>query len=802
MKNILIIILIISVSHINTQGQLFQNIRGRVIDKGTGVPLTGATVILLNSEPVKGTICDENGKFKIENVNIGRQGVKVSFLGYYDKTIGGIMVSSGKETVLEIELEEKLLTLNEVTIKGNISKDEVLNDMALISSRSFTIEETERFAGSMGDPARMVANYAGVMTQNDTRNDIIIRGNSPMGVLWRLDGIEVPNPNHFGALGTTGGPVSMINNNLLTNSDFLTGSFPAEFGNTTSGVFDLHLRNGNNEKHEFIGQIGFNGFEFGAEGPFIKNKDASYIINYRYSTLAVVNYLGIDLGTGTAIPFYQDLTMKINLPFKKYGRFSFILIKGKSNIFLKDDTTDSDVNAYNNIYSQTKYSADLGVAGLTHLYMINSKTYIKSTISIQKTNNFSSVDKIQYSSDENIIPYYRSKYSENKYSVSSYIKSKLNNKNTIQYGIIADIYDDNFEDSVNIENDKFIILINQKGKTSLLRSYAQWQNKINENLQLTGGIHFMYFFLNNKYTIEPRLAATWQFSDNQTFKIGYGLHSQLHPRMIYFEQTVDTITNIISLQNKKLDFTKSHHIVLGYDIKIKNNVRVRAEIYGQKLFNIPVSEEIKQFSICNFGDFFSMPHIQKLVNKGKGYNYGLEITVEKFLTKGYYFLFTGSFFDSKYCGYDGIYRNTAFNGKYVINTLGGYEIKINNKNFITFDIKGVWAGGHRYIPFSDEIYNRIKLGKPSENNILPELKEITYNWDKAYEQKYNDYFRIDFRIGFKMNLRKFNQEWAIDLKNITNYKSIFSQQYDKETNQIVTTYQQGFMPMMLWRIQF
>jgi len=802
MKNILIIILIISVSHINTQGQLFQNIRGRVIDKGTGVPLTGATVILLNSEPVKGTICDENGKFKIENVNIGRQGVKVSFLGYYDKTIGGIMVSSGKETVLEIELEEKLLTLNEVTIKGNISKDKVLNDMALISSRSFTIEETERFAGSMGDPARMVANYAGVMTQNDTRNDIIIRGNSPMGVLWRLDGIEVPNPNHFGALGTTGGPVSMINNNLLTNSDFLTGSFPAEFGNTTSGVFDLHLRNGNNEKHEFIGQIGFNGFEFGAEGPFIKNKDASYIINYRYSTLAVVNYLGIDLGTGTAIPFYQDLTMKINLPFKKYGRFSFILLKGKSNIFLKDDTTDSDVNAYNNIYSQTKYSADLGVAGLTHLYMINSKTYIKSTISIQKTDNFSSVDKIQYSSDENIIPYYRSKYSENKYSVSSYIKSKLNNKNTIQYGIIADIYDDNFEDSVNIENDKFIILINQKGKTSLLRSYAQWQNKINENLQLTGGIHFMYFFLNNKYTIEPRLAATWQFSDNQTFKIGYGLHSQLHPRMIYFEQTVDTITNIISLQNKKLDFTKSHHIVLGYDIKIKNNVRVRAEIYGQKLFNIPVSEEIKQFSICNFGDFFSMPHIQKLVNKGKGYNYGLEITVEKFLTKGYYFLFTGSFFDSKYCGYDGIYRNTAFNGKYVINTLGGYEIKINNKNFITFDIKGVWAGGHRYIPFSDEIYNRIKLGKPSENNILPELKEITYNWDKAYEQKYNDYFRIDFRIGFKMNLRKFNQEWAIDLRNITNYKSIFSQQYDKETNQIVTTYQQGFMPMMLWRIQF
>lgn len=142
--------------------------------------------------------------------------------------------------------------------------------MATVSARSFTVEETSRYAGSLNDPSRMAANYAGVSSTSDARNDIIIRGNSPLGVLWRLNGMEIPNPNHFGSLGTTGGPVSILNNNLLDKSDFLTGAFPAEYGNALAGVFDLQMRSGNNEKTEFLGQVGFNGFELGAEGPIGK----------------------------------------------------------------------------------------------------------------------------------------------------------------------------------------------------------------------------------------------------------------------------------------------------------------------------------------------------------------------------------------------------------------------------------------------------------------------------------------------------------------------------------------------------
>ena len=249
-----------------------------------------------------------------------------------------------------MKLEEKINNIGEVVVKASAKKAEAQNELAMVSARTFSVEETERFAGSLGDPARMVANYAGVMTQNDSRNDIIIRGNSPSGVLWRMEGIEIPNPNHFGAQGTTGGPVSMVNNNLLTNSDFLTGAFPAEYGNALAGAFDLNLRSGNSTEHEFTGQVGFNGFELGAEGPLLKLKNgqnASYLANYRYSTLEVIDKMGFNVGTGAAIPEYQDITFLVDVPGTKTGRIKLFGLWGKSFIALGRDLSDTAENQYN-----------------------------------------------------------------------------------------------------------------------------------------------------------------------------------------------------------------------------------------------------------------------------------------------------------------------------------------------------------------------------------------------------------------------------------------------------------------------
>ncbi|MBT7095521.1 MAG: TonB-dependent receptor, partial [Bacteroidetes bacterium] len=265
-----------------TLGSIGQNITGTVMDKEMETSLPGATVVIISSDSNKGSISDENGQFTLNNLAPGRHSISISFIGYESQTIPNILVKAGKDAQLIIQLKANITEVAEVIISGRNRRDTPLNQMASVSVRSFSVEQTEKYAGSLGDPARMAQNYAGVLMAGDQRNDIVIRGNAPSGLLWRLDGLPIPNPNHFGAAGSTGGPVSMLNNNLLARSDFYTGAFPAEFGNAISGVFDLRMRSGNKQNRQTMFQVGFNGFELGTEGPFKKGGQASYLVNYRY----------------------------------------------------------------------------------------------------------------------------------------------------------------------------------------------------------------------------------------------------------------------------------------------------------------------------------------------------------------------------------------------------------------------------------------------------------------------------------------------------------------------------------------
>ncbi len=315
-------------------------------------------MILLDADPAVGTSADMNGNFILERVPLGRQSIEVSCVGYATRVVPYLFVSAGTETQVQVKMEENPTAMEEVVVRSVKRKEKAQNDMAVVSSRTFSVEETERFAGTLGDPARMVANNAGVMTHNDSRNDIIIRGNSPIGVLWRLEGVEVPNPDHFSALGTTGGPVSMVNNNLLRDSDFFTGAFPAEFWNATAGVFDLNLKSGNTGSHDFLGQIGFNGFELGAEGPMFKvgeSQKASYLANFLYSTYGLMNDLGINFGTGAAVPGYMDLTFLVDIPGTKAGRWKLFGLWGKSSIEMGREPGDTTATPYNARSTATDY---------------------------------------------------------------------------------------------------------------------------------------------------------------------------------------------------------------------------------------------------------------------------------------------------------------------------------------------------------------------------------------------------------------------------------------------------------------
>jgi len=769
-----------------------QNIRGIVVDAVTSNPIQGATVYLVNSSPIIGTTTNMQGEFTLSHIETGRLTISASMLGYSAQSFNNIMLSSGKELVLEFKLEEKVTNLSDFVVKANSSKTKAINEMALISTRSFSIEETERFAGSLGDPARMVANFAGVVVSNDSRNDIIIRGNSPMGLLWRLEGVDVPNPNHFGAQGTTGGPVSMLNNNLLANSDFMTGAFTAEYGNALSGVFDLNLRSGNKEKYEFTGQIGFNGFEGAIEGPlrlgkFVKN--GSFIVDYRYSTLDLASKMGLDLGTGTAIPKYQDLSVIVDLPTSKIGRFKLFGLFGKSAIQLGRTFEITESSAHNQIGYATDFSASLNTAMMTHTLMLSENTRLKSSVSYQNSGSKTQNDTIDYV-NEKYFSNYAGKLNEDKLTFATQIRHKFNAKNNLATGLSVNNYITSFNDSAwNRDLQRYLLLSNIDNRsTVLLQAYANWQHRFTDQLSINTGLHWQHYNLNDEHALEPRAGLKWEFAPKQALSLGYGLHSQVQPRTVYFKKNHNKTTDTYTEDNHDLKFSKSHHYVLGYDVNLGKDFRIKAETYFQSLYNVPISKLDGTFSMLNSGSGYFIAEPDSLYNGGKGQNVGVELTVEKFLSNGYYGLLTLSVYDSKYQGADNKWRNTAFNSNFALNLLAGYEFKIGKKNYLTFDLRTVWAGGMRYIPI--------------DLDASIAAHEQVFDTSKSYNDKYKDYFRTDFRIGFKNNLGKITQEFALDLQNISNHKNLFSEQYNNQLKEVTEIYQQGFMPMMLYRINF
>ncbi len=786
LKPFIVFIFLVVVSiNINAQ-PLTQTVRGIIADKQSKETLIGASVVLMDSAQAKGSTSDLNGNFRIEKVAVGRRSFKISYIGYRENYVT-VIVTSGKEVVLNIELEQSVVTANMVTITSEKQKDKANNQLTTVSARSFTIEETSRYAGSVGDPSRMAANYAGVSGTNDSRNDIVIRGNSPLGLLWRLNGIEIPNPNHFGSVGSTGGPVSILNNNVLDKSDFLTGAFPAEYGNSTSGVFDLQMRSGNNEKHEFLGQVGFNGFEAGAEGPIRKKQGSSYMINYRYSTLGVFSALGVNFGAGAAVPQYQDASFKVDLPTKKAGKFSVFGLGGISYVEVLDKDADSTKE---NLYIDDKrqdgyFGNNMGVVGLSHTYFFNSNTFSKLSVSASQAAENYKIDTIRVT-DNTPIPQYRNSSNQQKYAVDFNINKKFSAKNFVKSGVVATHIEYNYADSV-LADTAWKTLTRFKSGANLYKFYFQWQHRFTDHFTINSGIYSQLYDFNTTYAIEPRLGLRWETKEGQALSIGTGLHSQLQPQYLYLIKT-RMADGSYTETNHDLDLTRSYHAVLAYDRTIAKDMRIKVETYYQYLFDVAVEQRKTYFSVVNEGADFGVRGVDSLENKGTGTNYGLELTAEKFYSHGYYFLLTGSLFQSKYKGSDGVERNTAFNGNFVFNLLGGKEWTIRKKNTIAINLKTTYAGGKRYIPID---FAQSQLSGETE-----------YFYNRAFEKRYKDYYRCDIKIAYRLNREHCTHEIALDINNIFDTKNIFQQQYSAKTNSLKTEYQIGLLPIPMYKITF
>ncbi len=790
MKRILTFVFLFMLGSANFAQEITQTIRGTVIDKDTKQPLIGATVQVLNELKPIGTIADENGKFRIKNVPVGRITLKVSYLGYEDRILNDIIVNSAKEVVLNIDMIEKVLTTKEVVVSAKINKASTNNELVLVSGRSFTIDQTQRYAGGFGDPSRMASSFAGVAGGgSDQRNDIIIRGNSPMGLLWRFEGADIPNPNHFGSQGANGGPVSILNNNLLANSDFLTGAFPAEYGNANSGVFDLKMRNGNNEKREFIGQIGFGGVELVAEGPFSKKNGSSYLISYRYSTLSFFDAVGIKFGN-SGIPNYQDISYKFNFPKTGLGSISLFGMGGNSSTQLLDSKKTKEEREKSPFPQDVDYSSKMGVVGITHLIPMGKKAYLKSVLTASGDGNRARVDTLDKLN--NSFYFLNRNTQSGKIALHTFYNRKFNTKNALKIGVIVSRLSGNMKDSMwSNQINGWFKRLDFNENTMQTQGYINLNHRFTEKLTFNAGIHINYLHLNNTYSVDPRVSMNYKITPKQTISMGYGKHGQMEPLLTYYTRTlVDTPNNIYAQTNKNVRMSQAQHFVLGYDMMLTENTRIKVETYYQYLYNLPVTQYASFFSTVNFGADFIPVYADSMVNKGKGKNYGIEITVERFYNKGLYYLLTASFYESKYRASDLVWRNTAFNGNFVVNALAGKEWKMGKtkNNTLALNLKITYAGGRRFVP--------IDLIKSEASG---EAEYDTYN---AYQSRQKDFFRTDIKISFKKNSKRFTQEWALDIQNLFNTQNILQQNWNPQTKKLQTDYQIGLFPVPFYRIYF
>ncbi len=795
MKKLIILVVLIICLTFSASAQLTQTIRGTVSDKETTGELIGATIVVLNSDPLKGASSDINGRFRITGVPLGRHTIRITYAGYKPVVLPDVIVNSAKEVVLTITMEEEIIEASEVVVKAKSDPGATNNELVAVSGRSFTIDQTQRYAGGLGDPSRMAVNFAGVAGGgNDQRNDIVIRGNSPLGLLWRLEGVDIPNPNHFGNQGANGGPVSILNNNTLSNSDFITGAFPTEYGNALSGVFDLKMRKGNNEKFEYTGQIGFSGVELMAEGPIQKSK-SSFLVNYRYSTLDFLSNLGFDFG-GSGAPRWQDLTMKIDFGKTKLGNFSLFGIGGLSGTKIQDSNKEQEDFAKVANPQDIDFSSGMFATGLVHTISLGKNSYMKTVVSTSGERNRTIVDSL----GDDIQPireFERESYSVRN-TIHSFINKKINAKNSLKFGVIGTRFTAGSDERVLVIDsivggtryDSWLTLYKFDNEELFLgQAYANWNWKINKKATLNTGLHYNQLFFNNSISLEPRASFKYKLSPRQSVSFGYGLHSQTQPLPVYFEKAFIDDARTQSIEtNRNLGFTRSHHFIAGYDLFINSNVRFKMEAYYQYLTGVAVEQNPSHVSTINFGADFGFPNIDSLVNDGLGRNYGIEFTLERFFSKGFYYLGTVSLYQSEYLASDQVWRNTAFNGNYVVNALFGKEYKTKNNGLLSINLRVTYAGGRRFIGLHEE-----------ESRL--QGREI-FDKDEIYTDRIKDFFRTDFRIGFKKNGKRVTQEWAIDIQNIFNIQNVLTRQFNPRTGEIETLNQIGIFPIPFYRIQF
>ena len=782
--------------------QINQTIRGQVCDVASGEPMIGVTITVENDRSsesrqarldgrvvtIEGeangttmaTVSDVDGNFVINNVPVGRHSVRATYIGYEPVLLKEQLVSSGKELVLTLKMRESISELGEVVIKPRVNKQQPLNEMAQVGARMFSVEEHTRYAGVMADPARTASMFAGVATGGAT-NGISIHGNSPKMLQWRVEGVEVPNPNHFAEITEAGGGVfTSLNGTVLANSDFLTGAMPAEFGNALSGAFDMKMRVGNNTKYEHAIQVGTLGVDFASEGPLGKGSKASYLVNYRYSFLEIAKKLhAINMENETLD--YQDLSFKLNMPTKKAGTFA-VWFTGLIDNY---ENKVPDVSEWETLWDMNdSWSRQRNCAvGLNHSYRFKSGGSLHSSMAF--TGAYRKLGVNDYDTAMNMMPEMDGRNSQWNVIISTQHQHKFSSRYTMQNGFEHQHLDfHTWMDYIHETGGPLYRVYDSEGNTGLTRLYTNHKVALSSRLSTVAGMNVMWFNLNNQWLVEPRISLQYKTSPSSTLSVAYAINSR--------KETTDTYFVLMDgkYPNNDLGLTRSHHISASFAHRLGENAMLKIEPYWQWLFDVPV-EQGTAYSILNHSKFFQD---RVLVNEGAGRNYGIDLTLERYLKDGLYGMITATLFKSEYRDAQGQWHHSRHDRRYITNILGGKEWMIGKAKKNVFGINGrlTMMGGDRYTPIPEGITFEEVMKRPDKS--IPEDEEM----DPFTKQKGMN-VGYAFSVKYTINKRHTSHHFILEYLQM---KTFQGQTFDLKTHEIVDKFTSLTFPNIAYRVEF
>ncbi len=758
-----------------------QTVRGTILDGDLRQPLFGATVIVVDSDPIIGTTTDFEGRYTLNNVPVGRLDLQVRMLGYDEQTLTNLLLNSAKELVLDVKMQQSLTQLQEVVISGKKGHGEVRNDMATMSARKSSVEETSRIAGGINDPARMVTAFSGVASDPAGDNTIIVRGNSPKGVLWRLEGIEIPNPNHFANDGTTGGPINVLNSDMIDDSDLYTGAFSAEYGNVTSAVFDMKLRDGNDSKREYTLKVGVLGTDLTAEGPLPGVKGGSYLANYRYSSLALLDGAGIVDFQG--VPKYTDAAFKVKVPAGKAGTFSLFGLGGKSTISQKDQNAQGD-----SIFAQGDYGSRMGVLGLTHTRLFGANNFLHTTVSVSGNGSISQWEATDAPGE---IPLeLREAQDMRRWTLrgATTLNTRINAAHKLRSGVIVSV--DRYKLDMDWWSPEVAGLervLDQGGEATTLQAFTSWKWRMSEKLSLTSGVHLLHYTLNDATSLEPRAAMRYQLDTRRAFTLGAGLHSKTESVMTYLVRTTRADGSMYQ-PNLDLGLSRAAHAVIGYEFMLTEDIQLKAEAYYQHLYGQPVENDANSgFWLGNWDGWFTD---RDLVNTGTGYNTGIELSAEKFFTRGWHGMATVSVFEARYTAMDGVLRNSRYNLGAVGNILAGKEWKVGGEGkdkVLTTGLRYNVMGGQWHTPV--DLQASLSAGYHVEGS-----NPMSFKNDPVH--------KLDMLVAYRVGRAKVSHEFKADIQNVLNARTPVYRYYNNRTQRIETVDQLAMLPVLQYTLRF